>query len=126
MDEEISKAEAEQRKKCGFSIGRSTIVRRQAAPTGTSGHSSSTARKRRQETMQAACAIHGGSSSDTAAATIGMVETLETRSKEEDIVMAVRKTKKLKGDYITYSDVILGLPNFDNLSDGKCIHICEW
>ncbi len=97
MDEEISKAEAEQRKKCGFSIGRSTIVRRQAAPTGTSGHSSSTARKRRQETMQAACAIHGGSSSDTAAATIGMVETLETRSKEEDIVMAVRKTKKLKG-----------------------------
>jgi hypothetical protein len=28
-------------------------------------------------------------------------------------------------DYITYSDVILGLPNFDNLSAGKCIHICE-
>ena len=41
--------------------------------------------------------IHGGSSSNTTPATIGMVETVETRSKEEDIVKAVRKTRKLKG-----------------------------
>ena len=79
-----------------FSISRQTMVNRQAAPTGTPGYSGSSGRKRRQETMQAACVIHGGSDSNTTPATIGMVETMETRSKEEDIVEAVRKTTKLK------------------------------
>lgn len=104
--QEISQAEAdaEQQKKSGFSISRKAMVRRQAAPTGTPGYCSSTGRKRRQETMQAACVIHGGSSSNTKPATIGMVETIETRSKEEDIVEAVRKTTKLKGRYyLSYS-----------------------
>ena len=73
------------------------MVSRQAAPTGTSAYGSSTETKRRQETMKAACVIHGGSSSNTTPATIGMVETVETGSKEEDIVKAVRKTRKLKG-----------------------------
>ena len=73
------------------------MVSRQAAPTGTSAYGSSTETKQRQETMKAACVIHGGSSSNTTLATIGMVETVETRSKEEDIVKAVRKTRKLKG-----------------------------
>ena len=81
----------------GLNISRKTMVRRQAAPTGRSGYSSSTGRKRRQETMEAACVIHGGSSSNTTPATIGMVETMECRSKEEDVVKAVRKTRKLKG-----------------------------
>ena len=81
----------------GLNISRKTMVRRQAAPTGRSGYSSSTGRKRRQETMEAACVIHGGNSSNTTPATIGMVETMECRSKEEDIVKAVRKTRKLKG-----------------------------
>ena len=81
----------------GFSITREIMVNRQAAPTGTPGYGSSTGRKRRQETMQAACALHGGSNSNTTPATIGMVETMETRSKEEDIVKAVRKTAKLNG-----------------------------
>ena len=45
----------------------------------------------------AACAIHGGSNSNTTPVTIGMVEKMETQSKEEDIVKGVRKTTKLKG-----------------------------
>ena len=78
----------------GFPISRETMVNRQEAPTGTPGYGSSTGRKRRQETMQAACATHGGSNSNTTQATIAMVKT---RSKEEDIVKALRKTAKLKG-----------------------------
>ena len=73
------------------------MVSQQAAPTGTSAYGISTETKRRQETMEAACVIHGGSSSNTTPATIGMVETVETRSKEEDIVKAVRKTRELTG-----------------------------
>lgn len=94
--EEIRQAEAEEQRKIGFSISRKTTATRQAAPTGTPEHCSSTGRKRRRETMKAACAIHGGSYSNTTPGTIGMVETIEHRSKEEDIVKAVRKTKKLK------------------------------
>ena len=80
--EEISQAEAEEQREIGFSISRNTTATRQAAPTGTPGHCSSTERKRKWETMKAACAIHGGSSSNTTPGTIGMVETIETRSKE--------------------------------------------
>lgn len=44
--------------------------------------------------MKAACAIHGGSLDDSAPATIGMVETLEKKCKEKDVLAAMEKEQE--------------------------------
>ena len=99
--QEISQAEVERHKELGFSINRKTAGRRQTAPTGAPGYSLSAGRKRRKETFEAACIINGGSLENTKPETIGMVEALETRCKEDDIIHAVKgesmKKSKLKG-----------------------------
>ena len=79
-----------------FRISKATVRRRRSAPTGESTCSVSSLRQRRQETIKAACEIHGGSAVNTTSATIGMIETLE-RSKAEDLVKAMQKSKKMKG-----------------------------
>lgn len=79
-----------------FTISKGTLHRRKSAPTGESTCSVSSSRQRRQETIKAACDIHGGSMVNTTPATIGMIEALE-RSKGEDIVKAMKKSKKMKG-----------------------------
>ena len=78
-----------------FTISKATLRRRKSAPTGESTCSVSSLRQRKQETIKAACDIHGGSPVNTTPATIGMIEALE-RSKEEDIVKAMKKSKKMK------------------------------
>ena len=50
--------------------------------------------------MKAVCAIHGGSVDDTAPATIGMVETLERKCKQKDVLAAISKCRKIRNDVL--------------------------
>ncbi|CAB4009080.1 Hypothetical predicted protein, partial [Paramuricea clavata] len=92
----IRQCEAEQRMEEGFTITKKAMSRRQSAPTGTPSCKESSSKQRRQETIKAACAIHGGSLDDTAPATIGMVETLEKKCKEKDVLAAMGKCRKVR------------------------------
>ena len=92
----IRQCEAEQRKEEGFTITKEAMSRRQSAPTGTPNCKESSSKQRRQETIKAACAIHGGSLDGTVPATIGMVETLEKKCKEKDVLAAMGKCRKIR------------------------------
>lgn len=89
-----------QRKADGFSITKKTISKRQSAPTGTPNCKESSSKQRRQETMKTVCAIHGGSVDDMAPATIGMVETLERKCKEKDVLAAISKCRKIRNNVL--------------------------
>ncbi len=106
--------EAQQSREEGFRLSKATVSRQQSAPTGTSVRSESL-RWRRKQTMKAACMIHGGSVENTAPATIGMIETLE-RNKEEDVVKAMGRSKKMKRKVIPklYKE---DLVKFESLDD---------
>ena len=56
----------------------------------------STRRIRRKETATAANAIHGGSKENPKPGTIGLVEILERKCKDDDIVDGMKNCEKLK------------------------------
>jgi hypothetical protein len=80
----------------GFRISKAAVGRRKSKPTGGESCVESTERKRRRETMALVNAVRGGSEENLNPGTIGMLETLEKKCKEDDIVEGMKKCKKLK------------------------------
>lgn len=112
----------------GFSISQATISRRKSVPTGEGSCSESLLRQRRQETMRAACEIHGGSLEDAAPAMIGMVETLE-RGKEEDLVRAMARSRKMKRKIIPKlykEDLVKFESSNDNMLRSIALYYSKW
>ena len=70
---------------------------RRKLPTGSSTCSATTGKKRRNKTMQAAKEIHGGSQEDRRPATQGLLETVDRKCSEAEIINSIGSCKKLKG-----------------------------
>ena len=83
------------RKELEFSISREGAERQRRRPTGEGSCSQSTKQRRRNETVAAANVIHGGQH-NLRPATIGMLETLERKCSEQDIVSGMKKCEKIK------------------------------
>ena len=82
------------RQEAEFKIRRKAVDRRRSKPTGEGSCVESTGRKRRRETMAVVCSIHGGSKDNLKPGTIGMMETLNKKCKEDDIVDGMKSCKK--------------------------------
>ena len=78
------------RKELEFSISREGAERQRRRPTGEGSCSQSTKQRRRNETVAAVNVIHGGQH-NLRPATIGMLETLERKCSEQDIVSGMKE-----------------------------------
>ena len=88
-------AEDRQETDVAFKISKTSVERRKSKPTGEESCAESTGRLRRNETLSAVSGIHGGSMELLKPGTIGMLETLDKKCKEDDIVDGLRKCTKL-------------------------------
>ena len=60
----------------------------------------STSRKRQMETIQAANAIHGGSDKNPVPATVGLVQTIDSRCRVDSVVGAIDSCSKIKNKVV--------------------------
>lgn len=93
--EELIEEAGGQKVPVAFSITKAAAERRRKKPTGERNYSESTGKRRRLDTIAAVSAIHGGQNSSKPG-TIGMLETLDRRCKQEDIVDGMKRCPKLK------------------------------
>ena len=78
-----------------FKISKKSVDRRKRKPTGQDSCAESTGRLHRNETLSAVSGIHGGSMECLKPVTIGMLETLDKKCKENDIVDGLKKCTTL-------------------------------
>ncbi len=100
------------RKELAFSISKEGAKRWRRKPTGEGSCSKSTRQRRRNETVAAVNAIHGGQS-NLKSGTFGMLETLDSKCSEQDVVSGVKKCQKIKGKVLpkVYKDLKRSLDN---------------
>jgi hypothetical protein len=82
------------RQEAEFKISKKAVDRWRSKPTGEGSCVESTGRKHRRETMAVVSGIHGGSKDNLKPGTIGMLETLNKKCKEDDIVDGMKSCKK--------------------------------
>ena len=81
----------------GFKISKLAADRRVSKPTGSAECTIASGRQRRNDTIAALSAIHGGSEGNLKPVTIGMLETMEKKCKEEDFVNGLKKCVEEEG-----------------------------
>ena len=82
------------RQEAEFKISKKAVDRRRSKPTGEGSCVESTGRRRRRDTMAGVSGIHGGSKENLKPGTIGMLETLNKKCKEDAIVDGMKNCKK--------------------------------
>ena len=94
--EEERQSTSRQSQVSGFKISKLAADRRVSKPTGSAECTIASGRQRRNDTIAALSATHGGSEGNLKPVTIGMLETMEKKCKEEDLVNGLKKCVKLK------------------------------
>ena len=114
------------KKELEFSISREGAERRRRKPTGEGSCSQSARQQRRNETVAALNAIHG-SQNDLRLATIGILETLERKCSEQDIVGGMKKCEKIKEKALpkVYKDLKRYENSSENMLRSIAVYIIE-
>jgi hypothetical protein len=82
------------RQEAEIKISKKAVDRRRSKPTGEGSCVESTGRRRRRDTMAGVSGIHGGSKENLKPGTIGMLEILNKKCKEDAIVDGMKNCKK--------------------------------
>ena len=94
--EEERQSTSRQSQDSGFKISKLAVDRRVSKLIGSVECARASGKQRRNDTIAALSTIHGGSEGNLNPAIIGMLETMEKKCKEEDLVKCLKKCVKLK------------------------------